>query len=153
MNRTVQFVLALMVLAATGVLAQSEHEHHHHGIDAELTLQLNDGERWPTDAPLRTGMTDLRAAFEATHSTYRDGDLEQADADSLADRVEQQVNFIFATCSLPPAADAELHKLLAAALGAAVTLREDIDPHAGLHQLHTVLKTYGEYFDHPGWNE
>jgi hypothetical protein len=57
----------------------------------------------------------------------------------------------FAHCNLPPAADAELHKLLAATLGTTRTLRESDDVHDGLNALHGVRESYGEYFDHPGW--
>lgn len=122
-------------------------------MNGDLTLQLNDGERWATDESLRTGMTDIRSAFEVRHREYENGTFNTEDAASLADTIEERVNFMIANCKLPPAADAELHKLLAASLTAAGTLRKADDPHTGLHALHQVLNTYPRYFDHPGWDD
>lgn len=129
-----------------------QHHHHHHGSAAELNLNLNDGERWATDESLRAGMLGIFKAFSAAHDDYLAGQLDPEGADVLADQVDEQVNFIFANCNLPSDADVELHKLLAATFGSAATLRESNDVHNGLHELHQVLKTYGEYFDHPGWS-
>ena len=49
-------VLCLLALAAplSSSLA-ADHSHHHHGA-ATPTLQLNQGQKWATDAPLRDGM-------------------------------------------------------------------------------------------------
>jgi hypothetical protein len=147
--------LATLLSAATVAAAHDDHHHHHHhhGDVADLELKHDEhGERWATDGPLRQGMDNILAAFEQAHGDFRDDGLDRQGAAALADEVEDQVRFIFANCALPADADAELHKLLAAILGAAATLREDDDVHAGLHQLHSALKIYGEYFDHPGWS-
>ena len=151
--KTIAFTLTLAVLVSSGVVASpdDDHHHHHHGDVAELELHLDDGERWATDGPLRQGMDRIHAAFDRARADYRADRLDHEGAAALADDVEEQVRYIFANCALPADADAELHKLLAAALGAASTLRADEDVHSGLHELHTVLKTYGEYFDHPEW--
>ncbi len=154
--KTRALTLCLATLLMAGALAadvDDHHHHHHHGDVADLELKHDEhGERWPTDGPLRQGMDDIHAAFDQAHGDYRADRLDRQGAAELADEVEEQVRFIFANCALPADADAELHKLLAAALGAASTLREDDDVHAGLHELHTALKVYGEYFDHPGWS-
>lgn len=156
-------LLAAMMLTVSGtVAAQHEHEsetmdkeaqHSEHDQHGELALQRDNGERWATDEPLRRGMEGIRDAFAPHHRAYEDGHFERADAAQLADSVQEQVDFMFANCELPPKADAELHKLLAATIGATQSLREDDDLHAGLHQLHEVIRTYPEYFDHPGWDE
>ena len=151
--KTIAIILALAVLVSSVAVASvgDDHHHHHHGDVAELELELNSGERWATDASLRQGMNRIHAAFDRARDDYRADRLDRKSAAVLADEVEEQVRYIFANCALPADADAELHKLLAAALGAASTLREDEDVYTGLHEVHTVLKTYGEHFDHPGW--
>lgn len=151
--KTIAFILALVVLVPSGIAAgpNDDHHHHHHGDVAELELDLNNGERWATDASLRQGMDRIHAAFDRARDDYRADRLDREGAAALADEVEEQVRYIFANCALPADADAELHKLLAAALGAASTLREDEDVYAGLHEVHTVLQAYGEHFDHSGW--
>jgi hypothetical protein len=144
----------LLAFSVTGTLAQSDdhdHHHHHHAAGAELELQLDNGERWLTDESLRGGMQSIRRHFDAAHGAYRAGQLDRQSAAALAEQVDEQVQYIFAHCNLPAAADAELHKLLAATLGATRTLRESDNVHDGLHALHGVLESYGEYFDHPGW--
>ena len=152
--KIIAFTLALGLLVSSGTVASPDDDHHHHhGNVAELELHLDDGERWATDGPLRQGMDRIHGAFDRAHADYRSDRLHREGAAALAEEVEEQVRYIFANCALPADADAELHKLLAAVLGAASTLRTDEDVHSGLHELHTVLKTYGEYFDHPGWPE
>lgn len=156
-------LLAAVMLAVSGMTAaQYEHEsqskdkearHHEHDQQGELALQHDNGERWATDEPLRRGMEGIRDAFARNHRAFKDGDFDRADAVDLADSVQKQVDFMFANCELPPKADAELHKLLAATIGATQSLRQDDDLHTGLHQLHQVIRTYPEYFDHSGWDE
>lgn len=146
--------LALLVLLATPALAQNDDQAHDHEAmhaSGELDLQRPDAGKWASDASLRQGMSELRSAFEPHHAAYEAGEFDADKAAELAGTVEEKVNFMFANCRLPAAADAELHKLLAAALGAAESLRGSDDPHEGLHQIHRVLEAYPEFFDHTGW--
>lgn len=145
----------LITLGPSGVAGaqQADHEHGHHEMhaSAQLDLQRPQSGQWASDESLRQGMSELKAAFEPAHAAYRDESFDAGRASELADTIEEKVNFMFANCRLPADADAELHKLLAGALGAAKSLRESDDRHEGLHQLHRVLQTYGDYFEHPGW--
>lgn len=152
LNRVRQILLmgSLLALVTTGVIAQDDHDHDH--AETELALELNDGERWMTDEPLRTGMLNIRQHFDAAHGAYRAGELDRPSAAVLAEQVDEQVQFIFAHCNLPAAADAELHKLLAATLSASRRLRESENVHDGLHDLHQMLESYAQYFDHPDWS-
>lgn len=146
--------LGLLVLLVAPIAVQSQdHEHDHEAMHSsgELDLQRPDEGKWASDASLRQGMTDLRNAFQPAHGAYRNDRFDAEQAAELADAVEEAVNFMFAHCQLPADADAELHKLLAAALGAGKSLRESDDLHEGLHRLHRVLQAYGEHFEHPGW--
>ena len=75
-------------------------EHHAHG-DASSALVsrlelTRDGQRWPTDAALRTGMANIRAAFEADHPAIRAGRQTDAQYEALASRVESEVNTVVA---------------------------------------------------------
>ncbi|MFW5926751.1 MAG: hypothetical protein ACOCSR_01760 [Wenzhouxiangella sp.] len=154
-------ILPLLIAASLALAglapAQDEHDpesrHDHAAGQGELDLKLDDGQRWPSDESLRRGMRTMREAFEDHHRAFEDGALDREGASRLADAVRESVDFMLANCELPPDADAELHKLLAAALGAAASLREDEDVDVGLHRLHEILGTYPEYFDDPGWEE
>jgi len=148
--------LGLLVLLVAPIAVQSQdHEHDHEArhSSGELDLQRPDGGKWASDASLREGMNKLKEAFEPAHGAYRNDRFDSEQAADLADDVEEAVNFMFANCQLPADADAELHKLLAAALGAAQSLRDSDDLHEGLHRLHRVLQAYPDYFQHPDWSE
>jgi hypothetical protein len=72
----------------------------------------------------------------------------------LDGRIEAQVESIVANCKLPPAADANLH-LVVADLLQGVSLMRGSDPaksrHDGAALVHGALAAYGKYFDDPGW--
>lgn len=138
---------ALALIVAPGVYAADEHTHD----AAHLVLELDNGERWQTDAP-------LRKAMEALHETVSDNlhaahvsTLEDADYAAIADVVDEQIRFMVVNCELPPDADAELHKLIAKMAGASRTMKQGHDRRDGFLELLGALDIYGEYFVHEGW--
>lgn len=146
-----------LALATVGVRAQHEHEHgkdHDTATAAIVNLMLDGGEKWPTDASLRKGMAEIRAAFEADHPAIHAGKQTDAQYEALAGRIEAQVNVIVANCKLPPAADANLHYVVADLLQG-VGLMRGQDPqrtrHDGAALVHGALRAYGQYFDDPAW--
>ena len=148
---TVLFTLVL----APSALAQVGDLHAHHTSDApglELELKLDDGQRWATDESLRLGMTGIRDAFGSKLPGFRAGALTPEDYAELADIVETQLSFMFNNCDLPPAADAQLHRLLASIAGVSAALRDEGRGGEGMRSLHRALDAYGRYFDHPGWS-
>lgn len=147
----------LAVLASPAARPQHDHEHgHEHDTSAAAVAQLKlDGEKkWPTDASLRNGMAAIHAAFEADHPAIHAGQATDAQYDALASRIETQVNSIVANCKLPPAADANLH-LVVADLLQGVSLMRGKDPqrtrHDGAALVHGALRAYPKYFDDPDW--
>lgn len=148
---------AALALATTGVHAQHEHEHGHDhdaATAAIANLKLDGGEKWPTDASLRKGMAEIHAALEADHPAIHAGKATDAQYEALAGRIESQVNTIVANCKLPPAADANLHYVIADLLQG-VSLMRGQDPkrtrHDGAALVHGALRAYGQYFDDPHW--
>lgn len=153
---TVVLAAAALALATAGARAQhDEHEHAHGTATAAIAnLKLDGGERWPTDASLRKGMAEIRAAFDADHPAIHAGKETDAQYEALAGRIESQVNTIVANCKLPPAADANLHYVIADLLQG-VGLMRGQDPqrtrHDGAALVHGALRAYGQYFDDPTW--
>jgi hypothetical protein len=148
---------AALALASAGVRAQHEHEHGHDhdtATAAIVNLKLDGGEKWPTDASLRKGMAEIRAAFDADHPAIHAGKETDAQYEALAGRIEAQVNTIVANCKLPPAADANLHYVIADLLQG-VGLMRGQDPkrtrHDGAALVHGALRAYGQFFDDPNW--
>ena len=143
-------MLAAGVFAATipwPVHAQHDHEHDAHATGG---LTLNDGARWSTDEPLRTGMQRIREAASPALAA-EPGALSRKDAAALATAIRDQVSYLVANCHLEPRADGVLHVLIAELLGGAGELERDPSSADGLPRISHALQQYPEYFDHPGW--
>jgi hypothetical protein len=151
-------LFAVVALSLTGADARAQQDEHSHAHDsttaAIVNLKLDDGKKWPTDASLRKGMAAIHAAFEADHPAIHAGKETDAQYAALAGAVEAQVNSIVANCKLPPAADANLHYVVADLLQG-VSLMRGEDPkrtrHDGAALVHGALRAYGQYFDDPDW--
>lgn len=130
------------------------HAHGHADSAAVSRLVLNAGEKWPTDASLRSGMAAIRKAFDAHHPAIHEGKETDAQYDALATTIESEVNTIIANCKLPKDADANLHYVIADLLQG-VSLMRGEDParsrHDGAALVHGALTAYPKYFDDPAW--
>ena len=149
---------SLTLLATAPNLALAQHEHQqqetHGSGSAVAQLQLKDGQKWQTDAPLRLGMANIRAAFDADHPAIHAGKQTDAQYAALATRIDQQVKSIVANCRLPADADANLHFIVAdLLLGVSLMRGEDAkrSRHDGASLVHGALTAYGQYFDDPAW--
>lgn len=147
--------IAVMAVAAMlgGPMTAVAEEHAHDG-SAPHALTLNHGKKWPTDAPLRTGMTRIRDALAADLDTIHAGRFEAEQYDRLATRVDQELAAIVRNCKLPADADANLHVILAEMIAGAEAMHGK-DPNAkpadGAVKVVEALAVYPRYFDHPGW--
>ena len=134
----------------------SSHSHEHHAAHADAGhLQLNNGQKWPTDAPLRSAMERLNKAFAARHEAIHRGKLSKGQYAELAATVEAEVAGILAECKLEPAADAQLHLVigeLVVGWDAMVGKRKGMSPRQGAETVVKALDSYGRFFDHPGWS-
>ena len=147
---------SLTLLAAAPNVVLAQHAHGQHEVQGPAgtvaQLQLNEGKKWQTDAALRSGMANVRAAFDADHPAIHAGKQTDAQYLALATRIEQQVNSIVANCRLPADADANLHFVVADLL-LGVSLMRGEDPkrsrHDGATLVHGALTAYGQYFDDP----
>ena len=72
----------------------------------------NNGQKWQTDAALRTGMAQIRAAVDTALPLIYEGRFTAAEFSTLADKVEEQVDSVVANCKLPEEADLQLHLAL-----------------------------------------
>ena len=145
----------LCLASALPCAAQTAHQHEHPNAGAAVAnLELDAGRKWATDASLRSGMAAIRSAFDADHPAIHAGKETDAQYEALATRIESQVNDIVRNCKLPPAADANLHYVIADLLQG-VSLMRGKDPartrHDGAALVHGALIGYGKYFDDPGW--
>lgn len=126
--------------------AMTTHDAHEaHDSPHGTSIAPPDGERWPTDKPLRTGMSRIQAAVEqSTTASPLSRELSLA----LARTIEQNVTYIIEHCKLPPRADAALHVVIARILAGTHRLKEDASTDAAVAQVLDALRDYRDAFDH-----
>lgn len=144
---------ALSLSLALGGLTPSalaaEHSHHHHG--GLEQLQLNQGQKWQSDAPLRRGMDNIRADLAAKLDQIHHDRLPAAEYQALSESLTRHVEYMVVNCQLPRAADDQLHLVLAEILGGIEQMKAGADAQAGAVKVIGALDVYGDYFEHPGW--
>jgi hypothetical protein len=158
-------VLAALLLGAASAAAPAaehahapasaetpEHAHAQSAAAAVTGLKLDGSRKWQTDAPLRAGMANVRRAFDADHAAIHAGRETDAQYDALAGTIQREVDGIVRACRLPPAADANLHLVIADLLAGVQMLRGQVDGasrHDGAARVHGALLAYGKFFDDP----
>jgi len=144
------FAVTIALAAAGNTFAADPHQH---AAGEPTKLMLDHGRKRPTDEPLRKGMTEIRGALDAKHEATRKGTMKPADYEALGKAVETQVATIVAQCKLEPAADANLHLIVAELLAGADAMKgkSKATPAAGAAQAIGAVNEYGRYFNHPGW--
>lgn len=137
---------------SAGSLAADAHKHEHGAAPAKL--ELNNGKKWATDAPLRKGMESIRKLMDASLHEIHEGKLSAAQYGALAKKVDAEVGGIVANCKLDPKADAQLH-LVIAEIGEGVEAMEGkakkVKRQTGAVKVIGALDKYGAHFEHPGW--
>jgi hypothetical protein len=126
---------------------------HQHGAAAPSKLTLDHGKKWSTDEPLRKNMGEIRAALAAKQGGIHKGTLSPEDYKALGTLVEARVATIVAECKLAPAADANLHLIVAELIAGAEAMqgKSKTTPAAGAVQAVRAANQYGRFFNHPGW--
>jgi len=148
------WIVLVAALSALPVLEARAQEHDHGDEGGAQTLQLDHGNKWATDAPLREAMTAIRDALQVDHPAIHARTQPSAAYQALAQHIDAQIAHIVAHCKLPTDADANLHVLLAQIIGGADAMRESGDleqARAGAVRVIQALNQYPQYFDHPGW--
>ena len=152
-NRTLaatMMALGLAVSLAGAASAAAPHGHHGHGAPA-IEMKLNNGQKWQTDEALRTGMSRIRDALATSLPLIHEGRYSAAQFTALADRVQEQVDYVVANCELPAEADLELHVALTLLLDGINTMKGQREQERGAVAIVQALNAYGDHFDHPGW--
>ncbi|MEO8443729.1 MAG: DUF3365 domain-containing protein [Gammaproteobacteria bacterium] len=148
-------MLALSRIAVVGIIlampvlgsAQDQHAHAGAGV-----LELNNGDKWATDAPLRSGMEKIRDLIATPQAVMAaGGSVSASQARLVAGGVRQQVEYLMQNCKLEPQADAALHVLIARLLEGAEQLQSSPASGGGLARIRSALDGYSQYFDHVGW--
>ncbi|WP_205341726.1 hypothetical protein [Denitrificimonas caeni] len=125
-------------------------EVHDHDDLAGAELQLNAGQKWQTDAPLREAMGKIGHSVNTALDDIHNNQLDAAGYQALAEQVHQQVAYMVENCQLEPQADAQLHIVIARLIDSAEVMqkRSDLqDKRKGAVQLVGALDSYATYFN------
>jgi hypothetical protein len=146
----VPILVTAFTQAATGNAIAADPHQHAGGEPTQLVL--DHGKKWPTDEPFRKGMTEIRDALAAKREAIQKGGLTPREYTALGGTVEAQVAIIVAQCKLEPAADANLHLIIAELVAGedAMQGKSKATPAAGAAQVVRAVNQYGKYFNHPG---
>lgn len=147
---------AAALAAAFAVPAFAAGEAHQHGSIGEAKLVLDHGRKWQTDAPLRQGMENIRAALAAEREAIHAGKAGAERYDALAGKVAGEVTYIVQNCKLPEDADAQLHLVIAEILEGTEAMQgkaPGVTRRAGAERVANTLDRYASFFDHPGWEK
>lgn len=148
---TVAAALAL-AFAGPAFATGDVHSHEHGASDAKL--ELKHGKKWPTDAPLRQGMSNIRGAVAKEVKAIHAGKATPKQYEALAQKVTTEVAGIVQNCKLEPEADEQLHIVIAELIAGAEAMEgkaQGVTRQAGAERVAKALNAYGEHFDHAGW--
>lgn len=136
-------ILAISGVVPTPAVAQDHSQPH------QTVPEVASTTRYPTDAPLRQGMRNIRVAVDGL-GHYEAGHAAPSDAVRLAGEVEDNVRYIIANCKLSPEADAALHAIIVPLMQNAGTLKHDPMKREAIPAMREALETYERQFDDPG---
>lgn len=145
--RTIIAISTTLALASAAIPATADEHDHHHAEGIEL--QLNNGKKWETDAPLRQSMATVSDNVSDVLADIHTHSLNAAGYKTLAGQVNEQIAYMFANCELEPAADAQLHIVIARMMVSAQTMEQDTDLAAKRQAavaLVGALHSYADFF-------
>ena len=156
MKTKLSILLAALALAVSSNIyaAESADAHHRsHGSTEPTKLQLNAGKKWATDEPLRQAMNDINQAMAKALPAIHKNQFGTGEYQALATTVSEKVAYAVEHCKLEPKADAMLHLVIADLMAGTESMegKTSNSRHDGAVQVLEALKSYGKYFQHPGW--
>ncbi|QJR16255.1 hypothetical protein [Usitatibacter palustris] len=155
-RHTIALWVAVLALCAGVPAYAGTHSHESRSQEAHSTsgvITLDRGRKWATDEPLRRHMDTIRAVLDGKRGAIRAGALDAEARRRLGAAIEKEVAGIVADCKLSPAADGNLHIVIADLVAAANILQDPAKGNSvrGAEQAIRAANLYGAYFDHPGW--
>lgn len=158
MKSSQRFFLAIALalpLSLAGNAFAATPASHDHGASTHA-LELNAGQKWVIDAPLRQGMDKIHASVTSALSALHDGKLSNDQYDAFAADVNDQFTYIVQNCKLEPQADAQLHIVLGnimSGLDMASRKEQGQERQLGVIKVAQTLNDYGDYFNHADWKK
>jgi len=150
-------VLALIIaLTFSGFMISlptvaSEHKHDSHHSAQQEMLKLNQGEKWPIDASLHTGMNKIKTSMESNITPIHTKEFTPSQYQILANEIKTHLVYLFENCKLPTEADAQLHILLFKVMQGNEQMQKGDNQRGGAIEIVKALQQYRQYFDDKNW--
>lgn len=138
-------------LMTTLPTSASEHKHDNHHSAQQEMMKLNQGEKWPIDTSLHTGMSKIKHSMETNISPIHNKQFTTPQYHTLANEVKTHLVYLFENCKLPTDADAQLHILLFKIMQGSEQMHETENQRAGAIEIIKALQQYPQYFDDKNW--
>lgn len=152
MKLQIIFTIALSLMLQVAVAQNKDHSHHK--VAEHLELKLNNGKKWETDSPLRTGMEGIKSKIELKLPEIHHNKFTKAQYEELSQKVSSELDSIFKNCKLSPKADEQLHLVLVQIIDGADKMKSAVkieERKLGVIKIIQSLDQYPKYFDHPNW--
>lgn len=141
--------LSLALSLSLVTMPSMAEEHEHHDVSGH-ELQLNAGQKWQTDAPLRQAMAEIATELNTSLDGIHNNTLNGEGYETLAEQVNQSVAYMIENCQLEPQADAQLHIVIARLIDSAQQMQQSSDvaeKRKGAVQLVGALNNYATFFN------
>jgi len=152
MDRLLTLFLGAFLVFAGGAFAAEDHHHDHKKHKA--SVKLKPGQKYESDAPLRTHMGNIRAQLQTKMSDVHQGKMQSQDYRELSDKIDKSVQSIFKECKLKEEADAALHTILAEIMAGSAAMKSEGGSEAraaGFLKIAKGLESYALRFKDPSW--
>ena len=147
-------VLLLAIALSLPLAALAAADAHDHGKPAPHKLELNAGKKWGTDDALRQAMSTIQASVSQTLPKAHSGKATPVEYDAFGKGITAQITYIVENCKLEPAADEQLHNIVAdmmSGVEAAEGKQGEKKRASGVVKVAHAANAYGKHFDHAGW--
>ena len=147
-------VLLLAVALSSPFAALAATDAHEHGKSSPHKLELNAGKKWGTDDALRQAMSSIHTSVSQILPAAHSGKAKAADYGAFSKDINAQVAYIVENCKLEPAADEQLHIIVADLMSgadAAEGKEGEKQRASGVVKVAQAANAYGKHFDHAGW--
>ncbi|RZI42545.1 hypothetical protein EGT07_11110 [Herbaspirillum sp. HC18] len=151
---------AIQILAAVAVSALAPHagaeEHRHRPAqEGRAVSPESPAKKWKTDDVVRSGMDTIRKAVLKNEAAMQKDRPDADEYKKLAQLIDSNIADIVKNCKLAKDADAAFHTVVLVDLThGSELMRVSTKPavqRAGELAVMQTLRTYGKYFEHPGW--
>ena len=160
LSKLISTCLLLLGTTVTTSVIASAHDHNHahkqtspqkEQLEAQQSMQLDQGKKWPIDASLHSGMSNIKTSMEENISEIHNNQFTSAQYKSLAGKIDVQLAYLFKNCNLPEEADAQLHILLFNIMQGSKQMQSPNSPRSGAIKTIKTLQKYPHYFDDKNW--